>query len=148
MISVKIVQAIDFGDCLLNGIVRTIDFGGRPSIGIAWTVIDAGCCLLNGIVRTITTAVWCCLLNGIRMVSTNYFRLNVIVRKIDLGNRLLVGTVHTDDFRGCPLEVGATLFLPITRVLASITRLANTRHGYEKHFILAEYLGPGYPGTR
>ena len=41
---------------------------------------------------------------------------------------------------------GVTL-LPITRVLASITRLAITRHGYEKHFILAEYLGSEYPGS-
>ena len=42
---------------------------------------------------------------------------------------------------------GVTL-LQIARVLASITRLANTHHGYEEHFILAEYSGPGYPGIR
>ena len=29
-------------------------------------------------------------------------------------------------------------------VLESIHRPANTRHGYEQHSILAEYLAPGY----
>ena len=37
---------------------------------------------------------------------------------------------------------------PITRVLASITRLANTRHRYEWPLTLAGYLGLEYPGTR
>ena len=36
--------------------------------------------------------------------------------------------------------------LPITRVLASISWLANTRHTYEKYFIVVEYMGPWYPG--
>ena len=43
--------------------------------------------------------------------------------------------------------IGGVALLPIPRVLASITRPANTRHGYEQHFILAEYL-PGYSDTR
>lgn len=38
--------------------------------------------------------------------------------------------------------------MPITPVLASITRFANTRHRHKQYFILAEYLGLVYPGTR
>ena len=32
----------------------------------------------------------------------NYFELNITVQKIDLGNRQLIGIVHTNDSRVCP----------------------------------------------
>ena len=34
------------------------------------------------------------------------------------------------------------------RVLASVARLENNRHGYEQHLKLADYLDPRCPGTR
>lgn len=44
------------------------------------------------------------------------------------------------------IELLVTL-VPVTRELASITRPANTGHGYESFFLPAGYLGPGYPGA-
>ena len=39
-------------------------------------------------------------------------------------------------------------FCQFTSVLASTTRLANTCHRYDKQFVLADKLSPGYAGTR
>ena len=48
---IAFVCAIDFGDCLLIGVVRTSD-SGDCMIGIVWAT-DIGDCLLIGVVRTI-----------------------------------------------------------------------------------------------
>ena len=52
--------------------------------------------------------------------------------------------------RDAALNRGVTLLL-ITRVLASIAQLANTRHRYEYNVHTRQYIGPrvsGYSGTR
>ena len=56
-------------------------------------------------------------------------------------------SIHARDFSTVYVRGDILLFTDYPGTHELNTRLANTRHRYEYHFILAEYWGPGYRGT-